>query len=304
LLYHEKQEAGLCAVHALNSLLQGSVFTEIDLMEIAHSLDRVEREVMAAGGLDSADYLRFMARDSSNVSEDGNFSIQVIEKALERRGLGCVPLADSRAVDATADAAFLLHLHSHWIAVRRVHARWWNFNSLLRTPRALSDFYVALFVEEMIRQGYSVFRIVGAMPAPERMTPNGRTLHGRWFAIAFDGKGKPTFLSPLRPDGVISSDNSDDEDEGRKVGERGKRHEIGTRKQPPRAAKKRQEETNRQYEKDLEAAIAQSAKEAKEAKARSEKVTTTRLEPPESDLELALALSLSEQQQQQQGRRK
>jgi hypothetical protein len=58
MLYHEKQVAGLCAVHALNTLMQNSIFTEIDLMQIAHEFDRREKEVMMASGIDSTDFLK------------------------------------------------------------------------------------------------------------------------------------------------------------------------------------------------------------------------------------------------------
>lgn len=51
-LYHEKQgnvrgqeynkvDAGLCAVHAVNALLQGPYFTEVDLATIAKEFDDV-----------------------------------------------------------------------------------------------------------------------------------------------------------------------------------------------------------------------------------------------------------------------
>lgn len=46
-------------------------------MQIAVGLDQLEREMMAEGGLDSEDYLRFVAQDSGNVAVDGMFSIQV-----------------------------------------------------------------------------------------------------------------------------------------------------------------------------------------------------------------------------------
>ena len=39
-LYHEKQIGGLCAVHCLNNLIQGQVFDEVQLAEIAHEMDR------------------------------------------------------------------------------------------------------------------------------------------------------------------------------------------------------------------------------------------------------------------------
>ncbi len=34
LLYHEKQVAALCGVHCINSLLQGPIFSEVDLAQV------------------------------------------------------------------------------------------------------------------------------------------------------------------------------------------------------------------------------------------------------------------------------
>ena len=67
-VYHEKQEAGLCAVHALNSLLQNAYFNEIDLMNIAKELDEKERQLMLEQGTESKDFLKFMAQDSFHVA--------------------------------------------------------------------------------------------------------------------------------------------------------------------------------------------------------------------------------------------
>lgn len=52
-------------------------------MTFAAQLDAQERECMAEGGMDSEDFIKFAAADSTNVAVDGNFSVQVIEKALE-----------------------------------------------------------------------------------------------------------------------------------------------------------------------------------------------------------------------------
>lgn len=45
IIFHEKQQGQLCAQHALNALLQESLFTAIDLSEIARELDAAELEV-------------------------------------------------------------------------------------------------------------------------------------------------------------------------------------------------------------------------------------------------------------------
>lgn len=47
-IYHERQDAMLCGQHALNNLVQASVFSAGSLSEIAHQLDEMELAYMAA----------------------------------------------------------------------------------------------------------------------------------------------------------------------------------------------------------------------------------------------------------------
>ena len=44
-IFHETQEGLLCGQHCLNNLLQQSIFTAIDLSDIAIQLDIQEREI-------------------------------------------------------------------------------------------------------------------------------------------------------------------------------------------------------------------------------------------------------------------
>jgi hypothetical protein len=45
----------------------------------AMELDAQERELMLSGGTETADAIRFIAEDSSNVDDSGNYSIAVID---------------------------------------------------------------------------------------------------------------------------------------------------------------------------------------------------------------------------------
>lgn len=74
MLYHEVQESKLCAVHCVNTVLQGPFFSEFDLAALASDLDCKERQMMMLPSLASGD---FLSHDSHNVSLDGDFSIQV-----------------------------------------------------------------------------------------------------------------------------------------------------------------------------------------------------------------------------------
>jgi ataxin-3 len=83
LLYHEVQEGKLCAVHCVNTALQGPFFSEFDLAALAADLDRRERQVMlqgveaaAAAATAAGDFLA-EGEGSHNVSLGGDFSIQV-----------------------------------------------------------------------------------------------------------------------------------------------------------------------------------------------------------------------------------
>jgi ataxin-3 len=46
-IYHERQEAALCGQHALNNLVQASVFSPGSLADIAHDLDQMELTFMS-----------------------------------------------------------------------------------------------------------------------------------------------------------------------------------------------------------------------------------------------------------------
>ncbi|KAM0889473.1 hypothetical protein ACQ4PT_027675 [Festuca glaucescens] len=106
LLYHEVQEGKLCAVHCVNTALQGPFFSEFDLAALAADLDQRERQVMlqgveaaAAATTAAGDFLA-EGEGSHNVSLGGDFSIQVLQKALEVWDLQVVPL-DSPAAGSS-----------------------------------------------------------------------------------------------------------------------------------------------------------------------------------------------------------
>jgi hypothetical protein len=186
-LYHEKQVGLLCGQHALNCLLQGPYFTAEDLGAIGREFDEKERNLMREAGLESQEYLRYMAvrtqtpgclethrqlhstqtnhavcafflrihlfprvrgfprsrnvtskkelmhflppspspfqEDSGNASIDGNFSIQVLSKALETWNLSCIPVLSREGSDAWGAPAnergFICNLDKHWLTLRR-----------------------------------------------------------------------------------------------------------------------------------------------------------------------------------------
>eukprot|EP00262_Sarcandra_glabra_P004881 TRINITY_DN16110_c0_g2_i1.p1 TRINITY_DN16110_c0_g2~~TRINITY_DN16110_c0_g2_i1.p1 ORF type:complete len:277 (-),score=45.50 TRINITY_DN16110_c0_g2_i1:307-1137(-) len=174
MLYHEVQESKLCAVHCVNTVLQGPFFSEFDLAALASDLDRKERQMMlegsdggGAGGV-SDDFLRFDSEESHNVSMDGDFSIQVLEKALEVWDLQVIPfdcpVAEPAQIDPQLENAFICHLQDHWFCIRKVDREWYNFDSLYAAPEHLSKFYLSAYLDTLKGFGWSIFLVRGSFP--------------------------------------------------------------------------------------------------------------------------------------------
>ncbi|XP_010262740.1 PREDICTED: ataxin-3 homolog [Nelumbo nucifera] len=168
LLYHEVQESKLCAVHCVNTVLQGPFFSEFDLAALASELDRKERQMMLEGGAVSDDFLRFDSEESHNVSMDGDFSIQVLQKALEVWDLQVIPLdcpvAEPAQIDPELENAFICHLQDHWFCIRKVDGEWYNFDSLYAAPEHLSKFYLSAYLDSLKGFGWSIFLVKGNFP--------------------------------------------------------------------------------------------------------------------------------------------
>ncbi|CAN8268104.1 unnamed protein product [Cochlearia groenlandica] len=193
ILYHEVQESNLCAVHCVNTVLQGPFFSEIDLAAVASDLDGKERQVMLEGvassaadesaageGFSSGD---FYSEESHNVSLGGDFSIQVLQKALEVWALQVIPFnspgAEPAQVDPELENAFICHLHDHWFCIRKVNGEWYNFDSLLAAPKNLSKFYLSAYLDSLKGSGWSIFIVKGNFPQECPMSSNG---FGQWLS--------------------------------------------------------------------------------------------------------------------------
>jgi len=167
-LYHEKQDAGLCGVHALNNLLQGPYFSEVDLMQIAQRLDAQEKSIMAEQGIETDDFIKFAAEDSGNVALDGNFSVGVLREALTSFSIICTSIThpDMKRVadNPLCESAFLCNLQSHWFAIRKIGDNYWDLNSLHRQPNFLGELYLGVFLKQLQLEGYSIFVTVGEFP--------------------------------------------------------------------------------------------------------------------------------------------
>lgn len=89
---------------------------------------------MAEEGTESSAYLAYMAADSSNVDESGNFSVEVLATCLRNFNLELINIASPQCANIRNNlleqTGFICNLQSHWLALRKLGGRWWNLNSL------------------------------------------------------------------------------------------------------------------------------------------------------------------------------
>ncbi|CAM9461716.1 unnamed protein product, partial [Discosporangium mesarthrocarpum] len=189
-VYHEKQESSLCGQHCLNNLLQDGVFSAPDLAEIAQELDAKERQYMLEAGITTPDALRFLAEDSGNVDEAGNFSIQVLNEALRRyRGLYLVSAdsADIRGNLSTngysREDSFVCNKQAHWFSIRVVGGTYWNLNSTLSFPEPITMFRLEATLHQYLSDGYSVFVVRGGKLTPTGQEPGRGGARENWYRV-------------------------------------------------------------------------------------------------------------------------
>ncbi|KAG9509398.1 Ataxin-3, partial [Fragariocoptes setiger] len=170
IIFHEKQDGSLCAVHALNALLQGEYFTAVDLASLANQVDDQERRAMAEAGPNNESYLEFLSGPSQNMDDSGFFSVQVLEKALAVWNLELINYESSHEVarslrnNPSSATAYIANQHEHWLTIRRFGPYWFNLNSLLPGPERISDTFLSLYLAQLLNERYSIFIVHGTLP--------------------------------------------------------------------------------------------------------------------------------------------
>ncbi|XP_014487045.1 PREDICTED: ataxin-3-like isoform X1 [Dinoponera quadriceps] len=169
-IFHEKQEGYLCAQHCLNALLQGPYFNAVDLANFGHQMDEEERIRMAESGVDSEDYKLFLEQPSGNMDDSGYFSVQVISSALKVWGLELIPYNSTEPTallaqhDPSRMKAYICNYRGHWFTIRKIGNQWFNLNSMLSGPQLISNTYLAMYLAQLIQEGYSIFIVNGTFP--------------------------------------------------------------------------------------------------------------------------------------------
>lgn len=171
-IYHERQQALLCGQHALNNLAQGNVFSVGELFDIAGELDSMEMDVWAQnneGGVNSKEYQQRLIEGSNNVDAQGNFSIEVLKAALQRKYGLLLPHLSAQDLltdkDITEMQGFLCHKSDHWFVIRLIGGRFWDLNSMLEIPVVVSHFELGTKMEKWMNEGYTVFCVPSGLPS-------------------------------------------------------------------------------------------------------------------------------------------
>jgi Ataxin-3 len=205
-IYHERQQALLCGQHALNNLAQnGEVFKPYELAVIAQQLDDIELQFLSQsneGGVRSPDYIRRLMEGSQHVNAMGNFSIEVLKAALQQRyGIQLPHLshADLASSEITEFQGFLCHKSDHWFAIRRIGRRFWNLNSTLERPIAISHFKLATEMRVWQNEGYTIFCVPSGLPEGGSKPAHDQTASSnyiRWHRMSDLLRGKSTAKDP------------------------------------------------------------------------------------------------------------
>ncbi|XP_004619926.1 josephin-2 isoform X2 [Sorex araneus] len=153
-VYHERQRLELCAVHALNNVLQQRLFSQEAADEICKRLAPDSR-----------------LNPHRSLLGTGNYDVNVIMAALQGLGLAAVWWDRRRPLSQLAlpqVLGLILNLPSpvslgllslplrrrHWVALRQVGGVYYNLDSKLRAPEALGDETgVRAFLEAALAQG-------------------------------------------------------------------------------------------------------------------------------------------------------
>lgn len=176
-VYHERQRLELCAVHALNNVLQQQLFSQEAADEICKRLAPDSR-----------------LNPHRSLLGTGNYDVNVIMAALQGQGLAAVWWDRRRPLSQLAlpqVLGLILNLPSpvslgllslplrrrHWVALRQVGGVYYNLDSKLRAPEVLgNEDSVRAFLAAALAQGLCEVLLVvtkAASKVKQDMPPPG-----------------------------------------------------------------------------------------------------------------------------------
>jgi ataxin-3 len=161
-VYFEKQsDDRLCGLHCLNNLLQGPFLDIVTISQIGMQLDKEESSLTGV-------------HSQNNVDDSGNYSVQVLERALEMFGAKLKLLKKRQAIsyvegDGNNVEALIFNSSTHWYSIRKINGIWFNLNSTneLPGPEIISDFYLSAFIQGAEDIGYTNFLVTNLPRLPE-----------------------------------------------------------------------------------------------------------------------------------------
>jgi hypothetical protein len=179
-MYFEQQVAALCGQHLLNHLVQRPYFDITYLMNIAKELDAEERTLASKQEMQRG-HSEEQFTSSQNISDSGDFSIQVLELALDRAFKLRLNRDKTTVINALkaydmdpntkSVMAFVFNLNEHWFCARRMNdQKFYLFNSLDTQPREIK--FLTTYCAQLQAEGYSVFLVEGILPPLDAMFDN------------------------------------------------------------------------------------------------------------------------------------
>lgn len=156
-IYHEKQIPNLCGLHAVNNILQGSVFTRDEFDRVAQQLDQQERQMGMT-----------FAPGEGNYRADGFYNVTVLQRTLQARGFQMDPVVSGDwkkdAEKHAHEVGFIFNKDQHWFSYRRVHEEWFLINSTQHRPVHFLSRELGSAVNFAVSDGFGVFTVRGNFP--------------------------------------------------------------------------------------------------------------------------------------------
>jgi len=132
-----------------------------------------------------------MREDSGNYGSNGDFSVQVLEKALSMKGLDCTSLTNANFPEVFRTLhkqnAFICNKGSHWYTIRKVDDEWYDMNSFNDAPKFIPELILADELRTLLLDGLSIYLVIGVLPPPSK--ERNCSVDGKWIRIRGDEEG-------------------------------------------------------------------------------------------------------------------